>query len=123
MVPFLACFFSVPSSSPVPHRFLFAGGASGGSLYARLSVAGLKFPCGGLRPRLPRSRSLRSPYLADGAPLEWISEQIGHSEVDTTRKHYARWKPAREYAILDGLNRARSESGHKADTAAPLREA
>jgi integrase len=54
--------------------------------------------------------------LADGAPLEWISEQMGHAEIDTTRRHYARWKEEREYAILDSLNAARSQTGQKADT-------
>ena len=28
--------------------------------------------------------------LNDGAPLEWIAGQMGHDEIDTTRKHYAR---------------------------------
>jgi integrase len=56
--------------------------------------------------------------LADAAPLEWISEQMGHTEIDTTRKHYARWQRATEYAILDRLNAARSQSGHFSDTRA-----
>jgi integrase len=58
--------------------------------------------------------------LNDGAPLEWISEQMGHEEIDRTRKHYARWKKAREYAILDSLNAARSQTGQKPDTNAAL---
>ena len=67
--------------------------------------------------------SYREPYgmrdtfatlsLADGAPLEWISEQMGHSEIDTTRKHYARWLPSTDDRILDALNARRSETGLK----------
>jgi hypothetical protein len=34
---------------------------------------------------------------------------MGHSEIDTTRKHYARWLPATDYRILDQLNAARRE--------------
>jgi integrase len=56
--------------------------------------------------------------LSDGAPLEWISEQMGHSEIDTTRRHYARWQPATDYRIVDALNRARSEAtGLETDSA------
>src|SRR6266566_1472836 len=29
--------------------------------------------------------------LAAGLPLEFISKQLRHSELETTRKHYARW--------------------------------
>jgi hypothetical protein len=45
---------------------------------------------------------------------------MGHEEIDTTRKHYARWKKAREYAILDSLNAARSETGQNPDTTAAV---
>jgi integrase len=58
--------------------------------------------------------------LSDGAPLEWISEQMAHSEIDTTRRHYARWQKSREYAILDALNASRSQPGQKTDTAEGL---
>jgi integrase len=74
------------------------------------------------------SLAYREPYgmrdtfatlnLTDGAPLEWISEQMGHSEIDTTRKHYARWQRAREYAILDSLDASRAATGLKTDSAA-----
>jgi integrase len=56
--------------------------------------------------------------LNDGAPLEWISEQMGHSEIDTTRKHYARWLPSADDRILDALDAARSQTGLKTDSAA-----
>jgi hypothetical protein len=54
--------------------------------------------------------------LADGAPLEWISEQMVRSKIDTTRKHYARWLPSADDHILDALNAKRSETGHFSDT-------
>jgi integrase len=55
--------------------------------------------------------------LNDGAPLEWISEQMGHTDIDTTRKHYARWRPSTDYRIVDELNRRRAEArGLKEDS-------
>jgi integrase len=76
----------------------------------------------------PRAWRNREPYgmrdtfatlnLTDGAPLDWISEQMGHSEIDTTRKHNARWQRTREYAILDSLDAARAGTGLKTDSAA-----
>ncbi len=54
--------------------------------------------------------------LADGAPLEWISRQMGHTDIDTTRRHYARWLPETDYRIVDALNAARAQAGHKTDT-------
>ena len=56
--------------------------------------------------------------LADGAPLEWVSEQMGHSDINTTRKHYARWLPSADDRILDSLNACRSQTGHFSDTRA-----
>jgi integrase len=49
--------------------------------------------------------------------LEWISEQMGHTEIDTTRKHYARWTDATDDRILDALNAERAkETGLKTDS-------
>jgi hypothetical protein len=43
---------------------------------------------------------------------------MGHSEIDTTRKHYARWLPSADDRILDALNaRRRSETGLKTGSA------
>ena len=44
--------------------------------------------------------------LTAGAPLEWISKQLRHSNMEITRKHYARWLPAadtRWLAMLDAF--------------------
>jgi integrase len=57
--------------------------------------------------------------LNDGAPLEWISEQMGHSDIQVTRDHYARWMKTTDYRILDALNQTRAErTGLKADSVA-----
>jgi integrase len=56
--------------------------------------------------------------LNDGAPLEWISKQMGHSDVSTTIKHYARWQPATDFHIVDQLNKTRAAAtGLKTDSA------
>ena len=42
--------------------------------------------------------------LATGAPIEWISEQLGHAKIQTTLTHYARWTNrghARIHALID----------------------
>jgi integrase len=47
--------------------------------------------------------------LAAGAPLEWISKQLGHSGTRITMRHYARFLPAtneRALRALDAFERA-----------------
>jgi len=34
-----------------------------------------------------------SLLLADGAPLTYVSAQLGHANSTTTLRHYARWMP------------------------------
>jgi hypothetical protein len=42
---------------------------------------------------------------------------MGHTEIDTTRKHYARWTDATDDRILDALNAERAkETGLKTDS-------
>ena len=44
--------------------------------------------------------------LAAGAPIEWISKQMGHTSIRTTLKYYARFLPAadaRAVAALDAF--------------------
>jgi integrase len=57
--------------------------------------------------------------LAGGAPVEWVSRQLGHVKIQTTLAHYARWLPRadeRIRALIDSDIRAeavkdRTESG------------
>jgi integrase len=58
--------------------------------------------------------------LADGAPVEWVSKQLGHAAITTTLKHYHRWLKSADDAILDKLEAERS--GLKADSTAPEAE-
>jgi integrase len=37
--------------------------------------------------------------LAAGAPIEWISRQLGHAKIQTTISHYARWLPRADERI------------------------
>jgi integrase len=52
--------------------------------------------------------------LADGAPVEWVSKQLGHADISTTLKHYHRWLKSADDAILDKLEAERA--GLKADS-------
>lgn len=55
--------------------------------------------------------------LDDGAPLEWISKQMGHASTLVTERHYARWLPSTDDRILDALNERRLQTGLKPDSA------
>jgi integrase len=56
--------------------------------------------------------------LADGAPIEWISKQMGHENIATTLRHYHKWLPSdrRNVTVLNAAYAART--GPKADPAA-----
>ncbi len=54
--------------------------------------------------------------LSAGAPLEWISKQLGHADTRVTLRHYARFLPAadsRALALLDAF--AASSGGREMD--------
>jgi hypothetical protein len=59
----------------------------------------------GARPRLGRSAATFATLaLAAGADLYWVSKQLGHANIATTLKHYARFLPAvdeRNLKLLD----------------------
>ncbi len=50
--------------------------------------------------------------LAATIPLEWISKQMRHTDIETTRRHYARWIRRAETHWLGILNSyAAAENG------------
>jgi integrase len=56
--------------------------------------------------------------LAGSAPIEWVSKQLGHTNIQTTLKHYARWLPAaddRIIALLDAFAASGESDGRKVD--------
>jgi integrase len=63
------------------------------------------------RAGLPHHRvyDLRHTYasllLADGAPITYVSAQLGHSSPATTMRHYARWMPSKGRRWVDLLDR------------------
>jgi hypothetical protein len=122
-----------PTSCETLHRSIHTGNEVARVPAARRRPsASLPAPSTALKPGLGRGPFLLSSeregedpvgrFLSDGAPLEWVREQMGHTEIDTTRKHYARWQRESEYAILDQLNATRSKPGQKADTKAAVAE-
>jgi integrase len=57
--------------------------------------------------------------LAGGVPIEWVSEQLGHVNIQTTIKHYARWLPtahSRNLAVLDASITEALGAWHKSAT-------
>ncbi len=61
------------------------------------------------RAGLPRFRlyDLRHTYashlLADGAPLTYVADQLGHEKPTTTLQHYAHWLPSGDKGYVDRL--------------------
>ena len=53
--------------------------------------------------------------LADGAPIEYVSKQLGHASIAVTLHHYAADRPETNYAILDVLNARGARTGLKTD--------
>jgi site-specific recombinase XerD len=43
--------------------------------------------------------------LANGAPLPYVSAQLGHKGPATTFKYYSRWIPTGDRRFVDGLDR------------------
>ncbi len=63
------------------------------------------------RAGLPHHRAydLRHTYasllLADGAPLTYVSAQLGHANPTTTLRHYARWMPKKGKRWVNALDK------------------
>lgn len=55
--------------------------------------------------------------LADGAPIEFVSRQLGHTSIAVTMRHYAADRPETNYAILDALDARSAQRGLKRDSA------
>jgi integrase len=63
--------------------------------------------------------------LSAGADLYWLSKQLGHKDVRTTLKHYARFQRAvdeRNLFLLDAFSRSAEDtlaiSGHQRERSA-----
>ncbi|MGH7334354.1 MAG: tyrosine-type recombinase/integrase [Candidatus Rokuibacteriota bacterium] len=56
-----------------------------------------------------RVYDLRHTYasllLADGAPLTYVSAQLGHANPTTTLRHYARWMPKKGKRWVNALDK------------------
>jgi integrase len=56
--------------------------------------------------------------IAAGIPVEWVSHQLGHTNIQTTLRHYKRWLPSEDdvYLARFGAFAAQaSASGRKKD--------
>lgn len=73
-----------------------------------LKAAGLDY-----RPPYQMRHTYATLALAQDVPLEWISRQLGHTSLEVTLRHYARFLKAydvRQVAKLDALEPATDES-------------
>jgi integrase len=52
--------------------------------------------------------SYASLLLADGAPLTYVSAQLGHANPTTTLRHYARWMPKKGKQWVNALDKTTS---------------
>ena len=52
-------------------------------------------------------RTYASLLLADGAPLTYVSAQLGHANPTTTLRHYARWMPTKGKRWVNALDKNR----------------
>ena len=83
------------------------------------------------RAGLPAFRlyDLRHTYasllVATGAPLTYVSAQLGHASPDTTLRHYARWIPSkgrRWVNALDSGTRTWNQTGSASEDASEVRD-
>jgi integrase len=67
-----------------------------------------------MRPVYQCRHTYATLALQAGCSIEWISNQLGHSNVHTTLKHYARFLPGthdRQLALLNTIGARASEEG------------
>ena len=71
------------------------------------------------RAKLPGFRlydlrhTFASLLLAAGAPITYVSAQLGHANPTTTLRHDARWIPSKGRRWVDALDASGSKSGTK----------
>ena len=67
--------------------------------YDAMTISGVRY-----RPPKHMRHTYATLALAAGLPLEFISKQLRHSELETTRKHYARWLRSADLHWLNVAN-------------------
>jgi integrase len=73
--------------------------------YPALDKAGLE-----RRPPYQLRHTFATLGLASGASIEWISRYMGHADIRTTLRHYARFLPETETRNLDLLDAFAAQS-------------
>src|SRR6266700_6640441 len=86
-----SCRSTKPSRGRVPHLW-----------YDAMTISGVRY-----RPPKQMRHTYATLALAAGLPLESISKQLRHTELESTRKHYARLAPLRRPALAERREHAR----------------
>jgi integrase len=68
------------------------------------------------RPLYQTRHTFATLALAATGDLAWISQQLGHADIQITRKHYARYLPAVHSRNLDTLNQAWGSAASVSET-------
>jgi len=106
------------SSRPRTRRGTGAGGIVNLSNFRRrvwtpaLAAAGLERP-----PPKEMRHTFVTLGLAAGAPIEWIAKELGHTNIRTTLRFYARWVPAADDRALRLLDAFEDRDGRNRDAA------
>lgn len=61
----------------------------------------------GIKPHVLYSlrHTFGSQLVSDGLPMKYVSEQLGHSSITTTERHYAKWMVSSNSKILELRNK------------------
>jgi integrase len=84
--------------------------------YPALDSAGLE-----RRPPYQLRHTFATLSLAAGAGIEWISRYMGHSDIRTTLRYYARFLPETETRNLDLVDSLAARSGFRRVTSVSLK--
>ncbi len=73
--------------------------------YEPVMISGVRY-----RPPKHMRHTYATLALSAGLPVEFISKQLRHTELETTRRHYARWLRSADLHWLSVVNKHAAEN-------------